>query len=1083
MNGAGGAGPRTFVDRGGTFTDVVTVRNGEVSVRKVASDEAIVGALAEGALTFGTTVVTNALLERRVVPVLLVITEGFGDLVRLGDMARRELFDPDAAWPEPLCARVVEVRGRMGPGGEEVDPLGAVDLDLSGIAAVAIVLFGSGWSPAQELALAARVPPGVPVSLGHRCSAEVGYLARVETTLLDAAITPILSRALVRDRIPAAAHAIRSDGSLVPAAALRAPDAVLSGPAGGVLAVEAVARLAGVSLAVGLDMGGTSTDVCLVVPGQVGRREPGWRVDGLRVGRPALDVETIAAGGGSILGHDGLGWTVGPGSAGAAPGPQAWGRGGPPTLTDAAIAAGLVDTTAFGRPVYPERVDLPGPAAGFLAVARAAMAGAVRRLALRRGVDVRGGALVAFGGAAGQHACAVAELLGLEEVLVHVCAPVLSAWGQGLARAGEEAVAPIWQALPGAWPAVEAAWARLEGQLSAEGTVVREVELRTVGTDAPIAVVAATAEGARAAFEAEHRRRHGFVRADRGVEVVNARVRVLGASAEPLPAPSWPASVPEALDGPARLTLPGTTLVVEAGWSLRREGALLRLRRGATAAVVAGDGIGGATPRLDLATERTLWGRRFAGVAEEAGEVLRRLARSVNIRERLDFSCAVFDGDGTLVANAPHVPVHLGAMGETVRDVLSVHPDPADGEAWLTNDPSAGGSHLPDLTVIRCVRIGKAMFFVANRAHHVDVGGLTPGSMPPRSRTLADEGLVFRRWRLVAGGVLTLPHLSGSRDPATVAADLEAQVAANEHAARALAALGPPEAIAAAMADLVAAVQAAVAARLPELRGEAEDTIDGVPLRVRIGGGTFDFTGTRGPHPGNLNAPRAVVYAAVLYVLRVIVASPLPLNEGVLRAVRVVVPSDSLLDPPPGAAIVGGNVETSQRLVDLCFRALGVRADSQGTMNNLSFGADDWAFYETLGGGLGATVTADGRSGGQVHMTNTRSTDPEVVEARLPLRVRRFAFRPGSGGAGVRRGGDGLVRELELRAPARAALLAAWRPGSRGLCGGDDGLPGRAWLVRSGETLAWDGEPTAMAAGDRVIVETPGGGGWGGDNA
>lgn len=1071
MSGAGGAGPRTFVDRGGTFTDVVTVRGGEVSARKVPSDEAIVGELAEGALTFGTTVVTNALLERRVVPVLLVVTEGFGDLVRLGDMARRELFEPDAAWPAPLCARVVEVRGRIGPDGAEVDPLGTVDLDLSGIEAVALVLFGSGWSPAQELALAAQIPPGVPVSLGHRCSAEVGYLARIETTLLDAAITPVLSRALLRDRIPAAAHAIRSDGSLVPAAALRAPDAVLSGPAGGVLAVEAVARLAGVSLAIGLDMGGTSTDVCLVVPGQLGRREPGWRVDGLRVGRPALDVETIAAGGGSILGHDGLGWTVGPGSAGADPGPQAWGRGGPPTLTDAAIAGGLVDTSAFGRPVYPERVDLPGPAAGFLAVARAAMAGAVRRLALRRGVDVRGGALVAFGGAAGQHACAVAELLGLEEVLVHVCAPVLSAWGQGLARAGEEAVAPIWRRLPEAWPAVEAAWARLEAELSAEGAVVREVELRTVGTDAPIAIVAATAEGARAAFEAEHRRRHGFVRADRGVEVVNARVRVLGAPAEPLPAPPWPASVPASLDGPARLTLPGTTLVVDPGWSLRREGALLRLRKLATA----------ARPRLDLATERTLWGRRFAGVAEEAGEVLRRLARSVNIRERLDFSCAVFDGDGTLVANAPHVPVHLGAMGETVRDVLSVHPDPADGDAWLTNDPAAGGSHLPDLTVIRCVRLGDARFFVANRAHHVDVGGLTPGSMPPRSRTLADEGLVFRRWPLAAGGALTLPALIGSRDSATVAADLEAQAAANEHAARALGALGPPEAIAAAMADLVTAVEAAVAARLPELRGEAEDTIDGVPLRVRIGGGTFDFTGTGGPHPGNLNAPRAVVYAAVLYVLRVIVASPLPLNEGVLRAVRVVIPAGSLLDPPPGAAIVGGNVETSQRIVDLCFHALGLRAESQGTMNNLSFGAEDWAFYETLGGGLGATSTADGRPGGQVHMTNTRSTDPEIVEARLPLRVRRFAFRPGSGGAGVRRGGDGLVRELELRAPARAALLAAWRPRSRGLRGGGDGFPGRAWLVHSGETLAWDGEPTAMAAGDRVIVETPGGGGWGDD--
>lgn len=1062
---------RTFIDRGGTFTDVVTVSESGVTVSKVPSDSAVVGELARGELVFGTTVATNALLERRLAPVTLVVSRGFADLARIGDMARPQLFDPDRGWPAPLCSNVVEVGGRFGPDGVEVDALEFDPAWLAGTTSAAVVTFGSGWNPAHELAIAAALPVEVSVSLGHRVSPEVGYLTRIETALLDAAVTPVLYAALRQDRIPSGALAIRSDGGLVPAAGLRAPDAVLSGPAGGVLAVAAVAQLAGVRLAIGLDMGGTSTDVCLVEGGQLPRREAGWRIDGLRVGRAALEVETIAAGGGSVLGHDGVGWTVGPASAGANPGPQAWGRGGPPTLTDAALAAGLVDIAAFPTSLFVDRIQLPGPAAAFLAVAQEAMAAAVRRIALRRGVDVRGAALVAFGGAAGQHACAVADRLGVETVLVHVCAPVLSAWGQSLATRSEEAVAPIWAPLPEAWPAVERAWARLEAELPSLGAVCREVELRARGTDAAITVQAESVAAAAAAFDAEHRRRYGFVRASLGVEVVNVRVRTTAPAGEPLPAPPWPDSVPARVLGPARLTLAGTTLVVDAGWEAVREGSILRVCR--------------VTPQEDVATadhstELSLWGGRFAAVAADAGEVLRRLARSVSIRERFDFSCAIFDGEGTLIANAPHVPVHLGAMGETVRDVLAAIPDLRDGDSWLTNDPRAGGSHLPDLTVIRCVRVGGERFFVANRAHHVDVGGLTPGSMPPGSKTLADEGLVFRRFPLVHNGHFTAPDLTGSRDPHTVRLDLEAQVAANEAAARGLTGLGPPEALAHWMRELVAAVQHAVAARLPTLRGEAEDDLEGVRLRLRITDGCFDFSGSGGPHPGNLNAPLAVCRAAVIYALRVIVGQALPLNEGVLRAVTLVIPPASILDPPAGSAVVGGNVETSQRLVDLVFRALGLRAGSQGTMNNLSVGAENWAFYETIGGGLGASAAADGRSGGQVHMTNTRATDPEVLEARLPLRVRRFELRPNSGGRGARRGGDGLIRELELVEGATVALLAAWRPGgAAGVCGGENGASGAAFVRVNGVERPWGGAPLFLAAGDQVRLETPGGGGYG----
>jgi 5-oxoprolinase (ATP-hydrolysing) len=1064
------------VDRGGTFTDVVRVGEHGVSAEKVPSDGAVVGRLAEGRLVFGTTVATNALLESAGVRVLLLVTRGFEDLIRLGDMTRPELLDPDGEWPAPLVTRVVPFDGRHGPDGGEVVPLRVPALDFDGIDAVAIVAFGSGWNPAHELALAACIPAAHPVSLGHRLAPEVGYLARIEAAVLDAAITPILAAAMKRDEIPPGALAMRSDGSLCPAESLRAPDAVLSGPAGGVLAVEAVLRLAGRPLGVGFDMGGTSTDVSLVEPGRLVRREAGWRVGGRRVGRACLEVETIAAGGGSVLGHDGVGYTVGPASAGAHPGPQALGRGGPPTLTDAALAAGLLSPAHFPQELHLDRIALPGPPEAFLAVAQEGMAAAVRRLALRRGVDLRGASLVAFGGAAGQHCCAVAERLGLDEVLVHAAAPVLSAWGQALAVRAQEAVEALWCRLDRGRDRVEAALARLAPGLPDWSEREAWVEVRALGTDAALPLRWEPPESLAARFDAAHRARYGFGVDAARLEVVNVRLRVAEAAPEAPPAPPWPADLPPCTSGPARLLLPGTTLVLPAGWEARVEGALLRVTRTG----------GRLADRVDTDrdTALALWAQRFSAVAEGAGEVLRRTARSVNIRERLDFSCAVFSGAGELVANAPHVPVHLGAMGDTVTDVLAAFPDMQDGDAWLTNDPVAGGSHLPDLTVVRCVMHGGQRLFVANRAHHVDVGGLTPGSMPPHSTHIDEEGLRFRRWPLLRAGRLNLPDLRGSRDPDTVALDLQAQLAANETAARALVELGPPELLAHWMHELVAAVRSAVAAVLPGLAGSAEDELDGLPLRVHIGDGVVDFSGTGGPHPGNLNAPRAVVRAAVLYVLRVVLGRPLPLNEGVLQAVRIVVPAGSLLDPPPTAAVCGGNVETSQRLVDLLFRALGLRADGQGTMNNLSLGGADWAFYETLGGGLGASAAGPGRSSGQVHMTNTRATDPEVMEARLPLRVWRFASRPGSGGGGRHRGGDGLVRELEVLRGGKAALLAAWRPdGARGLGGGENGLPGAAFLIRPTGESPWDGAAVVLAAGDRVRVLTPGGGGWGGGPA
>ncbi|MCB9664248.1 MAG: hydantoinase B/oxoprolinase family protein [Alphaproteobacteria bacterium] len=1080
-------GAFTFVDRGGTFTDVVTWRPGHApTMRKVRSDEAVVGDLREGQLTLGTTVATNALLERAGVPTLLVVTRGFGDLVRLRHMARPSLFDPDAAWPEPLCARVLELDGRLDAHGDEVAPLALDGLAaaLEGMAAVAVCLLHAWASPVHEHAVAAAIgalAPDLHVALGHRASPEVGYLARLETTLVDAAITPVLQAALRRDRVAADDLAIRSDGGLVAAPALRAPQAVLSGPAGGVLAVAEIARQAGLPGAVGLDMGGTSTDVCLVLGDALPRVHADRLVAGVSVRAEQLEVETIAAGGGSVCWHDGTRLRVGPRSAGADPGPQCYGRGGPPTVTDAALVAGLIDPAAFAPPLDAAAVALPAPAEAFLDVAREEMAAAVRRLAVARGVDLAELALVAYGGAAGQHAAEVAARLGMRTVLVHPFAAVLSAWGQALARPERTAAVALWVDLDAAWDEVEAAAATIRRTLDGPGDLALSLRLRPRGTDHALEVALGDGpDAARRAYGATHATVHGVRWVSGPLEVVDVSGRRAAPRLAHPPAvdEDWGLGGRPAV-GPLRLDRPTTSVVVPAGWTARVARGLLVLTHEA------------AVPRPAVATRTAhglaLWASRFSAVATQSGELLARLARSVNIRERRDFSCAVFDEGGQLVANAPHVPVHLGALGVTVRDLHAHVPDAADGSAWLTNAPDAGGSHLPDLSVITPVIHDGRRFFVACRAHHADIGGLTPGSMPPHSRALVDEGLCFRREPLLEGGRLRPLDrlLEGARDPGLVRDDLQAQIAANALAARLLRALGPADLLAAWMGHLQDAADEAVRDRVRDLpEGQAGDHLDGLPLRVAVQrtatGARVDFTGTGGPHPGNLNAPPAVVRAAVLYALRVLLAEDVPLNEGALRSVEIVLPSPSLLHPPPDAAVVGGNVETSQRVVDLLLRAWGARAASQGTMNNLTLGGPDWSHYETLGGGQGASPSSAGASGRQVHMTNTRATDPEVLEVRLPVRVIATALRSGSGGAGTHPGGDGLVRELEVLAPATAALLATRRrSGAPGLGGGEDGLPGADALRRGGSWSAWAGDPTPLAPGDRVRVATPGGGGWG----
>jgi 5-oxoprolinase (ATP-hydrolysing) len=1183
-----------WIDRGGTFTDIIgRSPAGRLTVAKRlsedggAADPGVAGILdilaREGgdearidAIRIGTTVATNALLERRGVPTALVTTAGFADALAIGYQNRPRLFDLHIRLPQPLYAAVAEADERVTAAGEMLRALDEAKLASAlaglrarGIESVAVAFLHGYRHPAHErrAAAMAREAGFAEVIASHEASPLIRFVSRGDTTVVDAYLSPLLARYVRAFRAGLGGHHagarlefMQSNGGLVAPEGFRACNAVLSGPAGGLVATARIAEAQGRRRLVAFDMGGTSTDVALYDGALPQRFET--TVAGVRLQAPMMNIHTVAAGGGSVLAFEGGRLTVGPHSAGARPGPACYRHGGPLAVTDVQVLLGRVRPENFpaifgaagDAPLDVDAVrsgfeslarsmgdaapaSLEALAAGFLDVAVESMARAIRHVSVREGHDPADFALLCYGGAAPQHACRVADALGIAEILIHPLAGVLSAFGIGLADRRllrrqslerpftAETAAGLEAAFTELAAPLVAAMAS-QGAGAADIRVLRSLELRAPGTETAIEVAHAPLPEAIAEFRAAFERRFGFAPPDAPPLVATRRVEgvVAGdaaAAAAPLPAAAagprhvrawfgtW-REVPllprdglargQRLEGPALLVEPNSTTVVEPGWSAECLGdGTLRLARHERQGARAIDARAADPAQLEL------FNHRFMQAAEQMGAVLQATAVSVNIRERLDFSCAVFDAAGALIANAPHMPVHLGSMGASVRAVIAANPrEMRRGRAWMLNAPYAGGTHLPDVTVVSPVfaRDGATpAFFVASRAHHADIGGITPGSMPPASRTIAEEGVLFDNFLLLDDGGIREAALRGrlaagpwpARSPDRNVADLKAQLAANARGIAELEAL-----VGRCGLDTVVRYMAHVQDNAEACVREAIGRLADGQLRYELDDGSaievavtvdrearsaiVDFAGTSPQHPGNFNAPLAVCTAAVLYVFRALVDADFPLNEGCLRPLEIRVPRGSMLNPVAPAAVVAGNVETSQCIVDALFGALGVLAASQGTMNNFTFGDAAQQFYETVAGGSGAGRGFDGASGVQTHMTNSRLTDPEVLEDRHPVLLREFRYRRGSGGAGRNRGGDGLVRAIGFRAPMTVAVLSNHRRiAPFGLAGGGPGATGSTRILRadgSVEVLA-SCASAEVAVGDTVVIETPGGGGFG----
>ena len=1190
------AGWRFWIDRGGTFTDVVAARpDGEIVLHKLLSENPdrysdaaaqgirdvlglTSGPIPQGLIAevkMGTTVATNALLERKGERTLLAITLGFADALRIGYQARPKLFDRHIVLPTQLYSRVVEISERLTADGEVWAPLdeaaaraGLASAFAEGYRAVAIVLMHSYLYPEHELRVAeiAREIGFSQVSTSHETAALMKLVGRGDTTVADAYLSPILGRyvqQVSRELGPEVPLAfMQSNGGLVAAARFKGKDSILSGPAGGIVGMASTARTAGFDEVIGFDMGGTSTDVSHYA----GAFERSFEttVAGVRLRAPMMNIHTVAAGGGSICRFDGVRFRVGPESAGARPGPACYRQGGPLTVTDCNVMTGKLQADFFpavfgpggDEPVDTEtvrakfdalaeevgsatgrRLDGREIAEGFLAIAVDNMANAIKQISVARGYDVSRYVLACFGGAGGQHACLVADALGMTRIMIHPLAGVLSAYGIGLADTRLMKQATVEAVLD------DALIDRLRGladdmgragseELVAEGASPEEVRaeaqahIKYQGSDTTLEVPLGELGEMTAAFEAAYARRFAFTTPDTPLVVEYLSVElIVPAAGERARLASRPSTAEAAsvrvvesyMEGEARRTPvfdraalpPGQTIlgpaiiydaasttVVEPGWAAAHSvrGDLILDRVAAKSAPRASTEV----DPIRLETFNNL----FMSVAEQMGAALQNTAYSVNIKERLDFSCALFDPHGALIANAPHMPVHLGSMGESVRAALRT--DPRPGDVIALNNPYNGGTHLPDVTVVMPVfdEAGRDLLFtVAARGHHADIGGITPGSMPPNSTTLEEEGVLIDNFLLVRAGQLREAEFralltSGAypvRNFEQNLGDIKAQVAACARGAAELArhmdvfgrdvVLAYMNHVRAHAADCVRRMLSS----LPDGRFRYECD-DGAAVEVAItvdraaGRAKVDFTGTSPQQPTNFNAPSSICRAATLYVIRTLLDDDIPMNDGCLEPIDLVIPEGSMLNPSYPAAVVAGNVETSQVVTDALYGATGRLAASQGTMNNFTFGNANYQYYETICGGSGAGPGFDGTSAVHTHMTNSRLTDPEVLELRFPVLVDAFHIRQGSGGEGRWRGGDGVVRRIRFREPMSASLLSnRRRMPPFGLEGGGSGALGSACLIRTDGEVVRMG-PTAQVqvrAGDVIVIETPGGGGFG----
>ena len=1190
-----------WIDRGGTFTDVIARKpDGSMATHKLLSEnpehyrdaalqgirellgldaDAPIPAQHLDAVKMGTTVATNALLERKGERTVLITTRGFGDALRIGYQARPDIFARHIELPEQLYERVAEVDERLNASGHLLIPLDesaarnalrqAFD---TGIRACAVVLMHAYRYPDHERRIAelAREIGFTQISLSHQVSPLMRLVGRGDTTVVDAYLSPILRRYArqVADELGnARLMFMKSDGGLTDARFFEGKDAILSGPAGGIVSCARTGQMAGFERIIGFDMGGTSTDVSHFN----GEFERTFEtvIAGVRMRVPMMRIHTVAAGGGSIVHFDGTRYRVGPDSAGANPGPACYRRGGPLTVTDCNVMLGKLQPAFFphifgpdadqpldaevvqrkfeelAREIHEASGDTRTPvevAEGFLKIAVANMANAIKEISVQQGHDVTGYVLNCFGGAGGQHACLVADALGMKRVLLHPFAGVLSAYGMGLADI------TALREMPVDAPLDQLLLDRLERnlagmaddglkELTEQGCAAvhirhrRRLRIKYDGADTTLEVEFGTLEQVTAEFEAAHRRQFGFATPGKALMVAAAMMESIGGSGAladeqelparesgaPRPAAQVPAHMAgeqhrtpvydraalmpgDAVDGPAIIREPVATIVVEPGWR-------------ATVTVknhIVMERVQALPHRVAMGTQADpvmleVFNNLFMSVAEQMGVTLRKTAYSANIKERLDFSCAVFDADANLVANAPHVPVHLGSMGESVRAIAerrtgTMHP----GDVFMLNDPYHGGTHLPDITVVTPVfdRDGRAiLFYIASRAHHADVGGITPGSMPPDSLRIEQEGVLIDNFHLVEAGSFreeaVIELLTGGDYPVRNVTqnlnDLKAQIAANEKGVRELQRMVDHFGL-----DVVHAYMGHVQDNAEEqvrrvlgvlTAGRYEQELDnGSVVKVRIAvdkrhrTATVDFTGTSDEQPSNFNAPKAVTRAAVLYVLRTLVEDNIPLNDGCLKPIELIVPEGSMLNPRYPAAVVAGNVEVSQVITDVLYGALGALASSQGTMNNFTFGNERYQHYETICGGAGAGPGFDGASAVHTHMTNSRLTDPEVLEWRFPVLLDSFAIRQGSGGPGRWHGGNGVIRRIRFLEPMTAAILSNHRRlPPPGLDGGEPGKPGRQWIERAdGSRQELGGtDRTEVGEGDVFVMETPGGGGFG----